>query len=77
MTNLLRPVRRRTCDAYPVLRPKPEKIVITLFPGDTLVFRCERRRQEWYLPIATAFRAAVHRQAARDFAAKKKGGRHA
>lgn len=75
MTNLLRPVRRRTCDAYPVLRPKPEKIVITLFPGDVLVFRCARRRQEWYLPIAAAFRTAVYRQAARD-AAKKKGGRH-
>jgi hypothetical protein len=59
MTNLNHPVRRRTRDAYPVLRPKPERIVVTLFPGDTLVFRCERRRQEWYLPIAVAFRAAV------------------
>ena len=76
MTNLNRPVRRRTCDAYPLLQPKPERIVITLFPGDTLVFRCERRRQEWYLPVAAAFRAAVHRQAAHD-AAKKEGGRHA
>jgi hypothetical protein len=76
MSHLNHPVRRRTRDAYPVLRPKPERIVVTLFPGDTLIFRCERRRHEWYLPIAAAFRAAVYRQAARD-AAKKKGGRRA
>ena len=76
MTNLNYPVRRRTRAAYPVLRPKPEKIIVTLFPGDVLVFRKEVGRQEWYLPIAAAFRVAVHQQAARDFAAKRKGGRH-
>lgn len=76
MTNLNHPVRRRTRDAYPVLRPKPERIVVTLFPGDTLIFRCERRRQEWYLPIAAAFRAAVFRHV-KLTANAKKGGRHA
>ena len=75
MTNLNHPVRRRTCDAYPVLRPKPERIVVTLFPGDTLIFRCERRRQEWYLPIAVAFRAAVFRLV-KLAANARKGGRH-
>ncbi len=52
MTNLNFPVRRRTRDAYPVLRHKPEKIVVTLFPGDVLVLRKERGRHEWYLSIA-------------------------
>ncbi len=75
MTNLNRPVRRRTRDAYPVLRPKPERIVVTLFPGDTLIFRCERRRQEWYLPIAVAFRAAVHRHV-KLTTKERKGTRH-
>ena len=70
MTNLTHPVRRRTRDAYPVLRPKPERIVVTLFPGDTLIFRCERRRQEWYLPIAAAFRAVDH---ALMFASRMRG----
>ncbi len=77
MTNLNFPVRRRTCDAYPVLRHKPEKIVVTLSPGDVLVFRKERGRHEWYLSIAAAFRTAVYQQAARDAADKKKGRRHA
>lgn len=48
MTNLNFPVRRRTRDAYPVLRHKPEKIVVTLSPGDVLVFRKERGRREWH-----------------------------
>ena len=76
MTNLDRPVRRRTRAAYPVLRPKAEKIVVTLAPGDLLVFRKERGRQTWSLPIEAAFRAAVHRQAARDVAEKKLRRRH-
>lgn len=76
MTNLDRPVRRRTRDAYAVLRPKPERIVITLFPGDVLVFRKERGRQQWYLPIAVAFRSAIHRKAAHDAAEKKSKRRH-
>lgn len=75
MTNLNRPVRRSTRDAYPVLRPKPQRIVITLFPGDCLVFRAERCRQEWYLPISVAFRAAIMRHVKSTSA--KKGGRHA
>ena len=75
MTNLNRPVRRRTRDAYPVLRPKPQRIVITLFPGDCLVLRAERCRQEWYLPISVAFRTAVLRHV-KLTAKEKKGGRH-
>ena len=75
MTNLNRPVRRRTRDAYPVLRPAPRKIVVTLFPGDALVFRQERGRHEWYLPIAVAFRTAVLRQVKLTGKARK-GGRH-
>ncbi len=76
MTNLDRPVRRRTREAYPVLRPKAEKIVVTLAPGDLLVFRKERGRQTRSLPIEAAFRAAVHRQAARDAVEKKLKRRH-
>ncbi len=76
MTNLDRPVRRRTRDSYSVLHPKAEKIVVTLAPGDLLVFRKERGRQTWQLPIEAAFRAAVHRQAVRDAAEKKLKRRH-
>ena len=76
MTNLDRPVRRRTRDAYSVLRPKAERIVVILAPGDLLVFRKERGRQTWALPIEAAFRAAVHRQAARDAAEKKNRRKH-
>ena len=76
MTNLNFPVRRHTRDAHPVLRPKPEKIVVTLSPSDLLAFRKERGRRKWYLSIVAAFRTAVYRQAARDAAARKKGRRH-
>lgn len=75
MTNLNHPVRRRTRAAYPVLRAKPARIVVTLFPGDVLVFRQERARREWYLPIAAAFRAAVLRHV-KLTAKEKKGGQH-
>lgn len=71
MTNLNRPVRRRTRDAYAVLQPKAGRIVVTLAPGDLLVFRQERGRHAWTLPIEAAFRAAVHRQVARDAAEKE------
>lgn len=76
MTELSRNIRRRTRGAYAVLFARPARIVVTLAPGDLLEFRHERRRRSWSLPIETAFRAAVHRQAARDAAEMKKGRRH-
>lgn len=75
MTDLHRNVSRRTRAAYTVLFPRPARIVVTLAAGDVLHFRHERRRRTWALPIETAFRAAVHREAART-AAQKKGRRH-
>lgn len=76
MTELSRRLRRRTRGAYAVLFTRPARIVVTLAPGDVLEFRHERRRHSWSLPIETAFRTAVHRQAARDAADKKKGRHH-
>lgn len=73
MTNLTRHVSRRTRFAYSVLFPKPAKIIVMLAPGDILIFREERRRRRWALPIDTAFLYAVRRQADHDRAAKKAG----
>jgi len=76
MTELTRNVRRRTRFAYAVLFPRPARIVVTLGLGDVLLFREERRRRSWSLPIEAAFRSAVHRHAARDAAERRSKRRH-
>lgn len=59
MTTLDRTVTRRTAGEYRVLYAKARPIVVSLAPGDMLVFRELGRRDRWTLPIATAFRIAV------------------
>ncbi len=73
MTELNKPVRRRTRSAYSLLYiNQARKIVVELTPGDLLTFRELGRRARWHLPIESAFRIAVHRTAA---AAQKRGGK--
>ena len=62
MTNLDKPVSRRTRSAYAVLYSKPRHIVVTLCPGDVIAFRELGRRGIWRLPIERAFRLAVQQR---------------
>ena len=71
MTNLNRNVSRRTRFEYSVLFSKRAKIVVTLALGDILIFREERRRRRWALPIDIAFFYAVRRQADYDRAERR------
>lgn len=63
MTDLERPISRRTRLTYPVLYRKARRIVVTLSPGDLIEFREDRRRINWALPIDTAFKYAVRLKA--------------
>lgn len=64
MTELNKPVRRRTRSAYALLYyNKARRIVVELTPGDLLTFRELGRRCRWQLPIESAFRYAVRIQA--------------
>lgn len=73
MTILTRIVRRKTRHAYSVLyagaiRP----IVVSLEPGDVIVFREAGRRQRWTLAIDYAFRHAVRESLAVERRDQKK-----
>jgi len=61
MTSTAHPVTRKTCDEWPVLWPKPKKIVVTIGPGDYLTFRHLRCRFPVSIEIAQAFLYAVRR----------------
>lgn len=66
MTELNKPIRRRTRDAYSILYVSSRharKIVVELKPGDIIEFREAGRRIRWQLPIETAFRYALNRAA--------------
>lgn len=66
MTELHKPIRRRTRRSYNVLYcsgNKARAIVVTLAPGDLLEFRESGRRTSWQLPIDSAFRYAVRLRA--------------
>jgi hypothetical protein len=56
-------IKRRTRAAYRVLYAEPRQIVVSLEPGDLIVFRESGRRQGWSLPADVAFRHAVHSKA--------------
>ena len=64
MTELNKPVRRKTRHSYSLLYiNKARRIVVELSPGDLPTFRELGRRRRWSLPIESAFRIAVHRAA--------------
>lgn len=70
-------VKRRTRFEYCVLYTKPRRIVVSLESKggeDLVVFREERRRQAWSLPVDAAFKYAV-RLAALSEAREKRSQR--
>lgn len=60
MTELAKPLSRRTRGAYCVLYRHARPIIVTLAVGDLLEFRESGRRQRGQLPVDVAFRHAVH-----------------
>ena len=56
MTDLRRPVRRRTVEACDSVR---RRLVVALLPGDVIAFR-EAGRRHWYVaPLARVFMAVA------------------
>ena len=52
MTDLRKPVKRRTADACATVR---RRLIVALLPGDVLAFREERRRHWVTAPLARVF----------------------
>jgi hypothetical protein len=78
MTEIGKPVKRRTQGSYSVLYSSPRKarrIVVSILPGDVLEFREHGRRLRWYLAIDSAFKYAVRCKALAGTAARRKKGR--
>lgn len=68
MTELRKPVRRRTVEAVPSVR---RKLVVAMEPGDVLAFR-EHGRRKWYrAPIAAIFFQVVRWNAKAETAARE------
>ena len=74
MTELTKPVSRRTQRSYRVLYNEPREIVVTLLPGDYLAFRESGRREKFILPIDQVFRSAVKISVSGEQAARKTKG---
>jgi hypothetical protein len=75
MTELNKPVRRRTRRRYSVLYigdRKARQIVVELQPGDVLEFRELGRRGRWQLAIDSAFRYAVRMRALAECAQRRR-----
>jgi len=69
MTNLEKQISRRTRGAYAVLRAgHPRQIVLTMAPGDLLIFREAGCRTKF---TYAAFRNAIHAKARADAIARK------
>lgn len=56
MTELRKPLRRRTVDAYD---HQGRRVVVTLLPGDVIAFRWERTRRTFTAPINSVMRQVV------------------
>lgn len=52
MTDLRKPVRRRTADPCATVR---RRLIVALLPGDVLAFREERRRHWYTAPLSRVF----------------------
>jgi hypothetical protein len=72
MTELRKPVRRKTASAYATLYRKSRVIVVSLLPGDVLEFREHGRRGRWVLAVDTAFKYAIRLTAFAAAAEKKR-----
>jgi hypothetical protein len=72
MTPLVKNVSRRTRGFYEVLcAGYPRQIIVTLAPGDLLIFREAGCRTKFTYPIDSAFRNAIHAKARADVVARK------
>jgi hypothetical protein len=71
MTDLLRRVARRTVDPQMGKR----RLVVILYPGDTIGIREERRRKIFFAPIDRAYRQMVVWEVEAKRAQKLKGKR--
>lgn len=71
MTDLLKPVARRTRCLAAGHGPEARRIVVSLEPGDVLGFRLERTRRVFTLAIADAYRMAVRVHVEAEKAAKR------
>lgn len=60
-TELKKPVKRQTTHAVDNRR----KVVVTLYPGDTIGFRLHRTRTEYVTSIAACYCMAVAQEVAR------------
>jgi len=56
MTELRKPLRRRTAGAYD---HQGRRVVVTLLPGDVIAFRWERTRRTFTAPINSVMRQVV------------------
>lgn len=72
MTNLEKPVHRKTRGAYSILYTRPEKIVVSLLPGDLLQFRNAGRRVKFTIPVDSVMRYAVRLESTRKMIEKQK-----
>ena len=52
MTDLRKPVKRRTIEQYDTVR---RRLIVALLPGDVLAFREEGRRRWYSAPLARVF----------------------
>jgi hypothetical protein len=75
MTDISRPVKRRTAGTYSVLSCSPRKarrIIVSILPGDVLEFREHGRRLRWVLAIDSAFKYAVRCKALAEAAERRR-----
>ena len=74
MTDLHKPIKRRT-DATVRDGGKARRIVVTLYPGNTIGLRQEKTRREELISIEAAYSLAVKMRVAKEQAEKRKGGK--
>lgn len=72
MTNLEKPIHRKTRGAYPTLYVRPRQIVVSLLPGDFIEFRELGRRKRFRAPIDGIFKHVIRLQVLADAAEKRK-----
>ena len=56
MTDLRKPIQRRTVEACPAVR---RRLVVALLPGDVIEFREAGRRRRYSAPLARVFAAVA------------------
>ena len=73
MTDLRRPVRRRTIETCETVR---RRLVVALLPGDVIAFREEGRRRWYSAPIARLFVTVARWNVENERAERRKNRRN-